>query len=366
MNYSHYNTTDFVKDDFFCRWVQSPDKHTNTFWQDFIRNHPEKRTVILEAKSLVKTLGTMQATPIDEELSLQRIWSGVEQEIQISEKSSYWPKFQWQLAASVLLLIGLGYWMSYYKQENRNFDIPQLANYNLEEIEFVENQNTSNQPMSIKMSDGSEIVLQKNTRIKYPKVFEKSKREVYLVGEAFFKVKRNPQKPFIIYTKKLITQVLGTSFTIKANPDTEEERVIVKTGKVSVLAQTEVNNRNNKDNITSPNTVIVTPNQEVVYELPKAKLIRKIVELPQILPESTGNQLFIYHNASLANVFSDLEKAYGIKIVYDAKLYENCTINGNLSDETMFDKLNSITKITGLSYQVTDAQVIISGQGCNY
>ena len=312
MNYSHYNTIDFVKDDFFCRWVQNPDRNTNAFWQDFIRNHPEKRTVILEAKSLVKTLGTMQATPIDEDRSLERIWSNVELDMQLSDKPSYWQRFQWQLAASVLLLIGLGYLTNYYQREDRNFDIPQLATYTNKEIEFVENQNTSNQPMSIKMSDGSEIVLQKDTRIKYPKVFEKSKREVYLVGEAFFKVKRNPQRPFIIYTKKLITQVLGTSFTIKANPDIEEERVIVKTGKVSVLAQTEVSPRNNKSNIA--NTIIVTPNQEVVYELSKAKLVKKIVELPQILAETSGSQEFIYLNTSLASVFSDLEKAYGIKI----------------------------------------------------
>lgn len=365
MNYSHYNTIDFVKDDFFCRWVQNPDKHTNTFWQDFMRKHPEKRTVILEAKSLVKTLGTMQTTPIDEDASLERMWSGVELEMQTSETPSYWQRFQWQLAASVLLLIGLGYWTNYYQREDRNYEIPQLANYN-REVEFIENQNTSNQPMSIKMSDGSEIVLQKNTRIKYPKVFEKTKREVYLVGEAFFKVKRNPQKPFIIYTKKLITQVLGTSFTIKANPDIEEERVIVKTGKVSVLSQTELSNQNSKSSITNPNTVIVTPNQEVVYELSKAKLVKKIVETPEILTEASDSQTFIYQNASLASVFSDLEKAYGIKIIYDSKLYEDCTINGNLSDETMFDKLNSISKITGLSYQVFDAQIIISGQGCNY
>ena len=361
MNYSHYNTVDFVKDDFFCRWVQNPDKHTNTFWQDFMQNHPEKRTVILEAKSLVKTLGTMQTTPIDEDASLEKIWSGVELEIQLSEKPSYWYRFQWQLAASVLLLIGLGYWINHYQREDRNYEIPQLANYN-KEIEFIENQNTSNQPLSITVSDGSEIVLQKNTRIKYPKVFEKNKREVYLVGEAFFKVKRNPQKPFIIYTKKLITQVLGTSFTIKANPDIEEEKVIVKTGKVSVLAQKQASDRNH----TNPNTIIVTPNQEVVYELSKDKLVKKIVELPQILADSSDNQTFIYRNASLASVFSDLEKAYGIKIVYDSKLYEDCTINGNLSDETMFDKLNSISKITGISYQVIDAQIIISGKGCNY
>ncbi|MDI9882245.1 FecR family protein [Flectobacillus longus] len=366
MNYSHYNTIDFVKDDFFCRWVQNPDKNTNTFWQDFMRNHPEKRTVILEAKSLVKTLGTMQATPIDEDASLEKIWNGVELEMQMSEKPSYWQRFQWQLAASVLLLIGLGYWTNYYQRENRNYEIPQLANYTNKEIEFVENQNTTNQPLSIQMSDGSEIVLQKHTRIKYPKVFEKSKREVYLVGEAFFKVKRNPQRPFIIYTKKLITQVLGTSFTIKANPDIEEERVIVKTGKVSVLAQAEVSARSDKSNVMNPNTIIVTPNQEVVYELSKAKLVKKIVELPQLLANTYDNQVFIYQNTSLTKVFSDLEKAYGIKIVYDSKRYEDCTINGNLSDETMFDKLNSITKITGLSYQVVDAQIIISGQGCNY
>ncbi|MDR6564256.1 MULTISPECIES: FecR family protein [unclassified Arcicella] len=363
MNYSEFDTIDFVKDDFFCRWVQNPDQHTNEFWQDFLQENPEKKAMIMEAKSMIKTLASIQNTSIDEDASVAKIWQGVESEMEVSETPNNWGRYLWQLAASVTLLIGLGWWMNYQKEADKIFDIPQLSARN-DGAEFVEKENTADQPMHVMMTDGSEIVLEKNARIRYPKVFEADKREVFLVGEAFFEVTKNPKRPFLIYTKKLITRVLGTSFTIKANPETEEERVVVKTGRVSVVSQLESKTVEKGVHFSEANGIVVTPNQEAIYLSSNAKLMKKIVTTPTILTTALQKQVFIYKNASLAKVFVDLEKAYGIKIIYDENLFEECTINGNLSDETMFDKLNSIAKITGIDYQVVDAQIIVSGKGC--
>ncbi len=364
MNYSEFETINFVKDDFFCRWVQNPDKHTNEFWLDFLEENPDKKAMILEAKSMVKTLASIQNISIDEDASVAKIWQGVESEIEFSEQSNNWRRYIWQLAASVILLIGLGWWMNYQKEADKTFDIPQLATRNTS-IEIIEKENTTDLPMSVMMADGSEIVLEKNAKIRYPKVFESDKREVFLVGEAFFEVTKNPKRPFLIYTKKLITKVLGTSFTIKANPDTEEERVVVKTGRVSVVSQLESKTVEKGVHFSEANGIVVTPNQEAIYLSSTAKLMKKIVTTPTILSSTLQKQEFIYKNASLAKVFTDLEKAYGIKIIYDENLFEECTINGNLSDETMFDKLNSIAKITGIKYQVVDVQIIVSGKGCD-
>ncbi len=361
MNYSDFDIMDFVKDDFFCRWVQNPDEQTEKFWQDFLQENPDKEVLILKAKSMVKSLASIQNTSIDEEASVAKIWQGVASEI--TEKSNYWGRYVWQLAASITVLIGLGWWINYQKEAEKAFDIPQLSAKS-SEVEFIEKENTSNEPMSVFLMDGSEIVLEKKSKIRYPKVFEADKREVFLVGEAFFEVTKNPKRPFLIYTKKLITKVLGTSFTIKANPETEEERVVVKTGRVSVVSQLESNTIEKGVHFSEANGIVVTPNQEAIYLSSNAKLMKRIVPTPTILSSTLQKQEFIYKNASLAKVFTDLEKAYGIKIIYDENLFEECTINGNLLDATMFDKLNSIAKITGINYQVVDAQIIVSGKGC--
>ncbi len=364
MNYSEFDTIDFVKDDFFCRWVQNPDRYTNEFWKDFIQENPEKKSMIMEAKSMIETLASIQNTSIDEDASVAKIWDGVESEMEISETQNDRGRYLWQLAASVILLIGLGWWMNYQKQADKIFDIPQLSAKS-SELEFIEKENTSNKPMSVVLMDGSKIVLEKKSRIRYPKFFEADKREVFLVGEAFFEVTKNTKRPFLIYTKKLITRVLGTSFTIRANPETEEERVVVKTGRVSVVSQLEANTIEKGVHFSEANGIVVTPNQEAIYLSSNAKLMKKIVKTPTILTTSLDKQVFIYKNTSLIKVFADFEEAYGIKIIFDENIFEECTINGNLSDETMFDKLNSIAKITGINYQVVDAQIIVSGKGCD-
>jgi ferric-dicitrate binding protein FerR (iron transport regulator) len=60
------------------------------------------------------------------------------------------------------------------------------------------------------------VQLNPNSTISYPEHFGQKTRTVYLKGEAFFNIKRNPAKPFVVHTGDLVTEVLGTSFTIKS------------------------------------------------------------------------------------------------------------------------------------------------------
>lgn len=102
------------------------------------------------------------------------------------------------------------------------------------------------------LEDGSEILLNSGSVIKYPKHFDKNKREVYLEGEAFFKVTHNAAKPFIVNTGKIKTTVLGTSFNIRAYPEIDQIKVTVATGKVGVAA-------------TGKTLSLLYPNQQINY-----------------------------------------------------------------------------------------------------
>lgn len=85
---------------------------------------------------------------------------------------------------------------------------------------------------SVNLPDGSEIVLKANSSIKYPSHFPGKSREVSLEGEAFFKVKKDTEHPFIVKTENLTTEVLGTSFNIRSGQ--HYSVVTVATGRVKV------------------------------------------------------------------------------------------------------------------------------------
>lgn len=86
------------------------------------------------------------------------------------------------------------------------------------------------------LDDGSRIYMANNTSVTKPKVFKRGKREIYLNGDAFFEVSKNPDRPFIIETDLLKVEVLGTSFNIISN-NVNNPTVSVNTGVVRVTVK---------------------------------------------------------------------------------------------------------------------------------
>ena len=130
------------------------------------------------------------------------------------------------------------------------------------------------------MEDGTVILLKPNSSIEYPAKFSAVDRKVTLKGEAFFDVTKDKNRPFIISTSELTVKVLGTSFNVMAYEGAKEISVAVKTGKVSVVkSKDEVTNR------PQLNEVILTPNQEVIYNTTQEYFSKKLVAEPQLILE---------------------------------------------------------------------------------
>lgn len=87
------------------------------------------------------------------------------------------------------------------------------------------------------LPDGSKVWLNQSSEIRYPETFTGDTREIYLEGEAFFEIAPNADKPFIINANNTQTRVVGTSFGIRANKESEEVIVTVSTGVVNLLAE---------------------------------------------------------------------------------------------------------------------------------
>ena len=84
------------------------------------------------------------------------------------------------------------------------------------------------------LADGSVVMLNADSRLKYPTSFDGPVREVYLTGEAFFTIQKDPEHPFIIHTDKMNIRVLGTSFNVKSYPDDASMETTLLQGSIEV------------------------------------------------------------------------------------------------------------------------------------
>jgi ferric-dicitrate binding protein FerR (iron transport regulator) len=225
---------------------------------------------------------------------------------------------------------------------------------------FIEISNTTGKPMRLEVMDGSIISLEANSRVKYKTDYTSDTlRKVYLQGEAFFDVARDPAKPFVVFTNDVATEVLGTSFRIKSDASSKNVTVKVKTGKVSVYSV-----KKQSANLSNPKDgVILLPNQEVVYTEGENLFEKKIVETPELLNVPADNS-FVFENTPIDSVFGKLEDAYGVEILFDRETMKNCFLTVPLGSEPLFEKLKVICRTIGASYEVIDAKVVITSAGC--
>lgn len=124
---------------------------------------------------------------------------------------------------------------------------------------------TNDRDSFVRLPDGSTVVLNEKSSLTFPNSFEgSSTREVYLEGEAFFDIKHNPSKPFIVRSGNVVTTVLGTAFNIKAFPSDQEVVVTVTRGKVEVSADKKVLGVISRDQQITVNKNAVATSQQVV------------------------------------------------------------------------------------------------------
>ena len=260
--------------------------------------------------------------------------------------------FSVALAASLVLII----WVSQYSILPWTSTDQTTVNFPPGDWEIKTN--SANTAQSVRLPDGSNVVLDPNSTIRYRSRFNAPKREVYLDGGGFFEVVHNEKRPFLVYAKQVTAKVLGTSFTVRAFKDDKEVVVAVKTGRVSVDTQS-------NDRSPTPSQIILTPNTEIIYNRDDRQLSKRIVEtpLPLLPPEEIKRLRFV--DAPLREVFEAIEKIYGVDLVFDQATFASCVLTTSISDGGIYKRLDIISDAIGLKYAVVEDKIVITGKGCN-
>ena len=348
-----------ARDPYFRKWILEDDEEAERFWTNWVAENPEEENKVLAAKAFLLTLRGKDTDLSDTELELMARNVINQPSATISPAS----KKTWlrRLAASVALalLTGLGY----YVYVSKNGVIPPFTGINEVILDdFREVSNTTNALKKVKLADGSTITLYPKSKVKFPEDFNRNERSVYLTGQAFFEVVKNAQKPFWVFTEDISTQVVGTSFMVKAFEGAKESNVEVKKGKVLVYTRKDLKTAQKGQKNTLPGMMIGS-NQKVSFTKSEEKLVKSIIEAPEQI-EKIDARLFRLEEEPVAVVFERIEKVYGIPINYDAQSMAECYVTANLEGDALFRKLDLICKITHSSYEIADGQIIVYSKGC--
>jgi transmembrane sensor len=313
--------------------------------EKYINNQctPDEKALVEEWYSLVGSDGALPRNKRDWEVLKSLIWLKIKKRLKDAESPVFFTTFL-KFAASVLVLLGLSFLVF------RNYNLPLTSS--AESLTF---RNEGANPKRIRLRDGSVLTLFPRAHLVLAQDFNQTERRVQLNGDAHFEIAHNTQKPFLVETGATITKVIGTSFTIKSNKN-ETIEVLVNTGRVAVFEKDAEEKRENG--------VVLTANQKVVFFKEKQLFVTGIVDAPKVVANMDSRNSFVYKNELFSDVITHFEKAYGIEIVFENEALARCQLTGDFTGNTLYDNLDIIGLVLGVSYQIKGTTILIVGKGC--
>jgi transmembrane sensor len=284
-------------------------------------------------------------------------------EITVSKAPGKIRKWHWLAAAVATGIIAGSFYLRKAVQPSRPYSEPYVSAVTKD---FIEKRNNSGHPQVIVLEDSSVVTLFPGSGIKYPLHFREGIREVYMQGEALFDVHKNARRPFYVYNNSIVTHVLGTSFTVRADNINNNVVVEVRTGKVEVTENRELLNR---PAIAKVKGIILTPNQKVIYHESSGQFEATLSDRPLPLPpEKTmtiPSRNLVFDETPLSVVLKEIEDQFGIEIVVEDENILDHVFTGDISKPELFMKLELVCKSLSICYEVKGTRILIRNQGCS-
>ncbi|MGQ7868183.1 FecR family protein [Sunxiuqinia sp. sy24] len=210
--------------------------------------------------------------------------------------------------------------------------------------------NTLNIPrggeFSLSLSDGTKVWLNSETILTYPLQFGEHERVVELIGEAYFEVKHNSEKPFRVKINGQIIEVLGTSFNISSYPDESESKTTLVNGSVRI-----------RINESDENVVLEPGYQCVVNRFGHDYSIEE-VSLRKVTAWKDGN--YIFEEETLETMISVLSRWYDFTYLFKTNEARNLKFSGKLKRTDKFEDILTIIERTNeVKFKVDEKNVII-------
>jgi len=241
------------------------------------------------------------------------------------------PKRWLSIAATITLLL-VGSWLYFtYFQVNEIY----IAN-------------TQNEPQTIELSEGSQVILNQESSVRFTIDKKEKRRSVELTGDAFFEVAKDENLPFVIQAADVEVEVLGTAFYVDARAQEDAIQVIVESGRVAVRANEEEQ--------------VLTPNEQAIYTKSTQSFEKQNNEDDNFNALKTNTLAF--ENASLEIVVFALNRQYNANVRLGNEALKDCEIDATYKDKSLDAILTILSSTFGIEIVKSNEEIVLSGR-CN-
>ena len=358
----------FIEDPRFLQWIFHNNPSVDQYWEQYLLEHPEEKTQILELKTRLLDLKYSDETllQIEKEDIAQQIIFRINQDVEKNKrKSIFIPFLKYAAVAIVFAAIG---GLVVYMTSNKETIYQQLAgqmvqipsegqgpllitstgeNVDLKKsnssVDYTRNgaivlnsdsvikaaddiPNVMNQ-LVIPYGNQSKLILSDNTvvwlnagsRLVYPTFFSGKTREVLLFGEAFFEVSKNAEKPFIVKTSDIEIKVLGTQFNVSAYAEDKVIQTVLKEGSVAI--------RQNNSTFFDKE-VVLKPNQMASFS--KGSNETKLYDVDASYYTLWTKGLLSFDDVDFNRILKKVERFYNISVIFSEPILGTIRISGKL------------------------------------
>lgn len=246
----------------------------------------------------------------------------------------------------IAAVVAIGFLMSYLAFNRISFD------YKIKSFTWTEKYNKKGERSKILLSDGSSVWLNADSRLKFPEQFSDN-REVYLSGEAFFDITKNPSKPFVIHLDNGDVRVLGTSFNVKSFKDDANVETSVVSGKVAFISNSD----------SKHDTIFLTPNHKAVLTKRSGEIMTQETNMEEDRAWVDGK--IIFRSNSFKEVGKVLERYFDKKVEFDSPELMNCKLTGTFQNNTLAEIMELLAATKDYQYTINEKNIYISGTGCD-
>jgi ferric-dicitrate binding protein FerR (iron transport regulator) len=400
MKYKYYTEEDFIKDEYFQKWILDPDPMVRSFWENWLDKHPGKRDIIEFAANMIRLLN------FDGDNMSHSDFNGMWEHIILKRKDKNFTdykkdskvfnprKTELKIAAVFVGLIGLLsviiFWNNYDNAERTTGEtgtqitltlddgtILELDELSSETIYDNSGQNTITHEekilsypqgfdslsktvfyneltvpygkrFEIILSDNSHVFLNSGSTIRYPVRFpENGGREVFLAGEAYFSVSHDETRAFMVITDDMNTRVYGTEFNVSSYKNENNTSTVLIKGSVGIYKS---------DHEDGETPLMITPGQRAVFQEDRIDI--SSVDVSKYVAWKGGNLLFIDDSFEL--ILKKLERQFNLDIENKFKELGEKKFTGSFTDEPIEEILKIFSSHTHFKFEITNNKVVIS------
>jgi len=348
---SYHQLEELLANKSFKDWVLRGDLSQQAYWEKWQAEHPDNMEVLLQAKTILLELDALDQTWEDQQQNM--LFSRITQRIDAADKrykgNRYPPYQSYSLSVAkkvktvmaMLFLLAAMYPVFQHFLTDAEEEVPFITE---KAEQWTVKSNPIGQKSIIQLADGSKVLLNADSELKYLNSFGEGHRQIYLKGEAFFEVAPDSLLPFTVYSGESVTMALGTSFNINSYDD-KKVQIQLATGKVKVI---------HEDKEKEP--IYLNPGEEVIVEADQ-KLHKGRFDPDKAFLWKKG--VLRFDKSAFQDVLSDLERWYGVEIEVFNRSRQDPKISGEFENTSLSAVLESLGYAYGFDYSIDNKNVTI-------